>query len=140
MFIFLQDLRSKAAALAQEESVSWKRLRPIYMAIRSGTKSLRAANRRQNTAARATLPACLACRESKEKEEGGALLSTACKASKVVLPYEPKKERNPELVARLQKLQRKEEERQYNAMVLDVTAAVNLCKLCCALTLPDSTS
>lgn len=51
-------------------------------------------------------------------------LSAACKGSTIVLPKLQSKPKTPETTARLQELQRREEERQYAAWVHDVTASV----------------
>lgn len=52
-------------------------------------------------------------------------MEDALKGCKMVIPERAEKTKSPELLARLAKLQRQEDDRKYNAMVADITKAVN---------------
>ena len=66
----------------------------------------------------------LADREGKAAGEG-PWLHEACQGGGLLLEQPPKREKNPELLARLELLRRQDEERRYNAMVHDVTHDVS---------------
>ena len=74
------------------------------------------------------------CRALRQQDEGNA--EKALKSSRMVIPEIRPKAKSPELLARLAKLQRQEDDRKYNAMVADITKAVRSLpshpRRCCA--------
>ena len=75
------------------------------------------------------------CRELRQAE--GVDAAEALKTSKLVVPAVHEKLKSPELKARLEKLQKQAEHRQYQALVADITVAVRaFASAFCGCTLP----
>ncbi|KAK9804939.1 hypothetical protein WJX73_001051 [Symbiochloris irregularis] len=83
--------REDAAELAQAESVEWNKLWPIYQKFRDCS------------------------------DESGPWLHLACQGSRLILPRPKARVKSPELLARLARLQKEQESREYNKLVHDIT-------------------
>jgi hypothetical protein len=71
------------------------------------------------------LPNLLLAAVGREVDQSGPFLREACQGGGLVLASPKPRKKSPELLARLETLQRQLEQQQYDRMVRDVTVAVS---------------
>ena len=117
-----QELRTAVGGLLDQQQVTWSALRHVQQLAtgrcapeRSGCKAL---------AARAMCPDSCACCADLQLQLPP--LDAVLRRSSLVLPTPPARVKSPELQARLAKLQRQLDQREYERMTADVTVQARI--------------